>query len=218
VAAKYRAVMFDLDGTLLNTLEDIANSVNRGLAGLGYPTHEVETYKSLIGNGRDVLASLALPAISRATVTIQKLVDLINEDYILHWADNTSPYPGISEMLDSMVAKDLKLAILSNKPDEFTQQIVGRMLSNWKFEIVSGASHDMPVKPDPKAALQIATKLGVLPGEILYVGDSDVDMKMATAAKMFAVGVLWGFRTGEELEDNGARVLVSAPSEILGLL
>jgi phosphoglycolate phosphatase len=210
--------MFDLDGTLLNTLEDIANSVNRGLARLGYPTHEIETYKSLIGNGRDVLASLALPNNERTSIAVQKLVDLINEDYLRHWADNTSPYPGISEMLDSMVAKRLKLAILSNKPDEFTQRIVGKMLSKWKFEVVSGASADMPVKPDPKAALQIARKLGVLPGEILYVGDSDVDMKMASAAKMFAVGVLWGFRTGEELRANGASTLVSEPSEILGLL
>jgi phosphoglycolate phosphatase len=215
---KYQAVMFDLDGTLLDTLDDIANSVNRSLRVLGYPGHRASTYKLLIGNGRDVLAARSLPPAHRDSLTVDKLLGLINEDYIRHWADSTVTFPGVPQLLDTLMARGLRLAILSNKPDEFTQLIVKKLLPKWQFEIVAGAVPDLPVKPDPQAALQICEKLGVPPAQVLYVGDSDVDMRMAAAAKMCAVGALWGFRTAEELRANGAEVLVGHPSEILKLL
>jgi len=216
--AKFKAVIFDMDGTLLNTLTDIANSVNRGLKELGCPGHSVESYKQLIGSGRDVLAQRALPESRRDASTVERLLDLINRDYVVHWADNTSLYPGVPEMLDSLEARNLRMAILSNKPDEFTQQMARRMLSKWRFEVVTGAVPGVPVKPHPQAARQIAEKMNIVSAEVIYVGDSDVDMQMATAAGMFAVGALWGFRTRGELLANGAQAVLSSPLEILKLL
>jgi phosphoglycolate phosphatase len=215
---KFRALMFDLDGTLLNTLQDIADSVNRSLQKMGFPGHPVEAYKLFIGSGRATLALRALPSSRRDQATVDKLLDLVNQDYLEHWADNTAPYPGIAGMLDSVSKRELKLAILSNKPDEFTQQMVQKMLSRWHFDLVSGALKDVPVKPNPQLALSIATRLQVRPSQILYVGDSDVDMQMAAAAEMFSAGALWGFRTKEELISSGARVLLSHPGDILDLL
>ncbi len=215
---EFKAVIFDMDGTLLNTLTDIANSVNRGLNELGCPGHSVESYKQLIGSGRDVLAQRALPESRRDAATAERLLDLINRDYVVHWADHTVLYPGVPEMLDSLEAKKLHLAILSNKPDEFTQQMARRLLSRWRFEIVTGAVPGTPVKPHPQAARQIAEKMNIVADEVIYVGDSDVDMQMATAAGMFAVGALWGFRTRAELLANGARAVLNYPTEILELL
>jgi phosphoglycolate phosphatase len=212
--AKYSAAMFDLDGTLVNTLKDIADGVNRSLVKLGYPTHRVADFRRFIGDGREVLARKSLPESCRDSFIVDKLLDLINQDYVQHWADTSAPYPGIPEMLDRLSEEGIKLAILSNKPDSFTQQMVQRLLGEWKFEVISGALPDVPVKPNPYAALRIATRLKLAPERILYAGDSDVDMQMASTAGMFSVGVLWGFRTAGELLTNGARVLVSHPAEI----
>jgi phosphoglycolate phosphatase len=212
--AEFGAAMFDLDGTLIDTLKDIADGVNRSLVKLGYPTHRVPDFKRFIGDGREVLANKSLPESCRNSFIVDKLVDLINRDYSQHWADTSATYAGIPEMLDNLSERGIKLAILSNKPDSFTQQMVQRFLAKWKFEAISGALPDVPPKPNPRIALQIAARLKLAPEKILYAGDSDVDMQMASTAGMFSVGVLWGFRTAEELKANGARVLVAHPAEI----
>jgi phosphoglycolate phosphatase len=215
---KYKAVLFDLDGTLLDTLKDLADSVNKGLKTLGFPQHSMKTIKYFIGDGREVLAWKSLPENNRDEKTVNQLVDLINKEYYQHWADNTRPYPGVPELLGALEKRGIKMTILSNKPHEFTDLTVTRLLSGRKFEIVSGAVPSMPKKPDPAAALQIAEQLNICPARFLYVGDSDIDMKTAIAADMFPVGVTWGFRTAEELKAAGAKVLVHQPTELLELL
>ena len=215
---KYHAVLFDLDGTLLNTLQDVADSVNRGLASLSLPQHSVEAYKTLIGEGRDVLVRRALPADHRDDTTALKLLNLVNAEYQVHWADNTRPYPGIPELLDALTAKGIKIAVLSNKADDLTNLCVTKLLSRWHFTLVAGAKPSVPNKPDPTAALQIAKQMGISPGQFLYLGDSDIDMKTANNTGMYAIGAGWGFRSEQELIGAGAKAVIQHPGELLKYL
>ena len=212
---KYRRVLFDLDGTLLDTLQDIADSVNEALSHLGYPTHGVEVYKNFVGEGRDVLAARALPDHHRDAATVTQLIEHINEEYSKRWANNTLPYQGIPDLLDALTIRNTKMAILSNKAHDSTEVMVSKMLSKWHFEAVVGALPSVAKKPDPTAALQIAQQLGIHPIEFLYLGDSDIDMKTAIGADMYPVGALWGFRSADELLAGGAKALIGHPSELL---
>jgi len=215
---KCRAVLFDLDGTLLDTLRDIANSVNKALRHLGFPQHELEAYKHFIGDGREILAIRTLPEHKRDPATVNKLAASINEEYSEHWADSTCPYQGVPELLNALTISNIKMAILSNKPHKFTEIMVSRLLSPWHFEIVVGALSSVPKKPDPTIALQISRRLGIPSSGFLYLGDSEVDMKTATAADMYPVGALWGFRTADELLLGGAKKLIDHPTDLLSLL
>ncbi len=215
---KHSAVLFDLDGTLLDTLRDIADSVNGALSHLGFPQYEVEAYKYFIGDGRETLAIRALPQHHRDAVTVGKLITYIDEEYSERWANNTRPYHGIPELLDALTNSGIKMTILSNKPHSFTELMVSRLLTQWRFEFVVGALPSVPKKPDPTAALQIARQLNIRPVEFLYLGDTDVDMKTATAADMYPIGALWGFRTADELLSGGAKVLIRQPTDLLHLL
>ena len=215
---KYHAVLFDLDGTLLNTLQDVADAVNKGLASLGFPQHSIETYKTLIGEGRDVLVRRALPEDQCDDATALKLLNLVNAEYQIHWADNTRPYPGIRELLDALTAQRIKIAVLSNKADDLTNLCVTKLLSRWHFTLVAGAKPSVPNKPDPTAALQIARQLDISPAEFLYLGDSDIDMKTANGAGMYAIGAGWGFRSEQELLGAGAKVVIKHPAELLKFL
>jgi phosphoglycolate phosphatase len=214
----YKAVLFDLDGTLLFTLQDLANSVNDSLRRLGFPTHPTEAYKYLVGEGREIMALKSLPPPHRDATTVNRLVALINEEYSRQWAINTRPYPGIRELLDSLTVKGIKLAVLSNKADDISKTMVAGLLGRWKFDVVRGAVNGVPKKPDPTAALQLAHELHLKPSEFVYLGDSDIDMKTAVAAGMYPVGALWGFRTAEELLEGGAKVLIKHPVELMNLL
>ncbi len=215
---KYKTVLFDLDGTLLDTLKDIADSVNKALSHFGFPKHEVEAYKHFIGDGREAMVSRALPEHCRDEATVSKLVTEINEEYAKHWADNTRPYRGIPRLLDALTIRGIKTAVLSNKPDGSTKLMVSKLLSRWRFEVVAGAQPFIPKKPDPTAALQIAQRLNIQSSEFLYLGDSDVDMKTATAAGMYPVGALWGFRNADELLTGGAKELIKNPTDLLNFL
>jgi phosphoglycolate phosphatase len=215
---KYRAVLFDLDGTLLNTLQDVADAVNKGLASLAFPQHSIETYKTLIGEGRDVLVRRALPKDQCDDATALKLLNLVNTEYQIHWADNTRPYPGIPELLDNLTKKGIKIAVLSNKADDLTNLCVTKLLSRWHFSLIAGSRPSVPNKPDPTAALQITMQMGISPGEFLYLGDSDIDMKTANNAGMFAVGALWGFRSEKELLTAGAKAVIKYPGVLLKYL
>jgi len=214
----YKAILFDVDGTLLNTLEDLSDAVNRVLAGKGFPTHKLEAYRYFIGDGSAMLITRALPEEKRNDDTIRSCIEMFIEDYGRNWNVRTKPYDGVTEMLDALMARGLKIAALSNKPHEFTKRCVSDLLPNWTFEVVLGYRDAVPLKPDPASALEVAKRLNIPPVDFLFLGDSAVDMKTAIAAGMYPVGVLWGYRSIEELQENGAQALIERPLEILNLL
>jgi len=215
---EFKAVIFDLDGTLINSLEDIADSANSVLATHCFPSHKPDDYKIFVGSGISELMTRALPEKKRNPDTIDDYVKEFREEYARNWNAKTKPYAGIAAMLDELVSRKIKIAVLSNKLHAFTKQCVDKLLPRWKFNIVMGLQNDIPPKPDPASALQIAKQLNIDPPHILYVGDSDIDMKTAVAACMHPVGVLWGFRTKEELQKNGAKTLIERPQELLELI
>jgi phosphoglycolate phosphatase len=214
----YQAVIFDLDGTLLDTLEDIGDAVNRVLSAGGFPGHPIDAYRFFVGDGVAMLITRALPEDQRDAETIRSCLDAYRADYDRHWKVKTRLYDGVGVMLNELAARGLKLAILSNKPHEFTQECVREFLSTWSFDAVIGQRDGVPLKPDPAGALAIAHTLGIPPAACLYLGDTAVDIKTAIAAGMMPVGVLWGFRPMEELRESGATILIQQPLEILGLL
>jgi phosphoglycolate phosphatase len=215
---RYNAVIFDLDGTLLDTIADLANSTNSVLERHGFKIHSVEKYKTFVGNGLQNLLQKALPEDRRDDRTIEKCLIDLHEEYARRWAENTRPYDGMPELLSSLQSKNISMAILSNKAHKFTKAIVETLLSDWRFTAVFGERAGIPRKPDPSAALEIAGMLEASPSDILYLGDSGTDMETANAAGMCPVGALWGFRSREELIQSGARHLIQKPSELLELL
>ncbi|MFC2067415.1 HAD family hydrolase [Chloroflexota bacterium] len=215
---EYKAVLLDLDGTLLDTIKDIADSVNIALAQLCFPQHEVEDYKYFVGDGRKFLAIRALPEDCRDAVNVDRLSASVEIEYSRRWVNNTLAYPGIPDMLQALADLDIKMAILSNKPQASVEEMVSRLLSLWRFELILGAQSSIPMKPDPTTALQIARRLNILPSEFLYLGDTDIDMKTATEARMYPVGALWGFRTADELLAGGAKKLIQYPTDLLRFL
>ncbi len=214
----FKAVTFDLDGTLLDTLEDIATTMNSVLTEHGYPVHVLDAYRYFVGDGVGMLVRRAVPRDRRDKDNTEKLVEEFRSKYRRNWNLGTRPYDGVAEALNGLVARDIRLAVLSNKPHESTVHCVSELLPDWTFDIVLGERDETPRKPDPAGALQIAGFLGFNPEEILYVGDTGVDMKTAVAAGMYPVGALWGFRSGVELRNSGARVLIERPQEILDLV
>ena len=215
---KCKAIIFDLDGTLLDTLDDLADANNQALSELGFPTHPVEDYKYHIGNGVRLLLERTLPENARDDATVEKGMAMMKQAYEKCWDNKTRPYAGVPELLDELARRGVRMAILSNKPHAYTRMIVDKLLANWQFEEVWGVSDTVPPKPDISGALSLAEKMGVTPANFLYLGDTGTDMETATAAGMFAIGVLWGFRTADELNRNGAKVLLSQPAELLALL
>jgi phosphoglycolate phosphatase len=199
-------------------LQDIANAGNTVLANNGFPTHEIDQYRMFIGSGITVLMERALPKDQRDPETAAHLADEFQEEYGRNGNAYTKPYPGVADMLNALQARHMKLAVLSNKPHEFTQQCVNEFLSRWTFQVVLGNNDTLPPKPDPTGALQIAGKWNLSPSQILYLGDSDIDMRTAKAAGMFPVGALWGFRSKEELLENGAQALIQKPLDILAYI
>ena len=214
----FKAILFDLDGTLLDTLEDLGNAANRVLEKYGFPTHTMADYRYFVGDGVVTLMNRALPEDKRNNDTIQICVKTFREEYGKSWNVKTRPYDGVPEMLDALATHGLKMAVLSNKPDEFTKLCVTEYLPKWAFDIVLGQRNSLPLKPDPSGALEIAKCLDVPSSHFIYLGDTAIDMKTAVAADMFPVGALWGFRTGKELLESGARALIKRPQEILNLL
>jgi len=215
---QFKAVLFDLDGTLLDTLGDLANSMNGVLERRGLPQHEKERYKLFVGDGMEVLVRRALPENHREEQLVHDCLLAMREEYSVRWRETTRPYAGIPELLDALGRGRLRMAILSNKPDDFTREMVAELLAPWRFDAVMGARPEVPKKPDPTMAVAIARDLGVSPDRILYLGDSGTDMRTAVSAGMLPVGALWGFRDAAELEANGARALISRPMEVLEFL
>lgn len=211
---RFKAVIFDLDGTLLDTLDDLADAGNRVLAAAGLPTHPVDRYRYFVGDGVRVLVERILPESLRDGEHIERLMAAFRDDYGRNWHVRTRMYDGVDGMLTALQRRQIPLNILSNKPHDFTRLCVRKFMGQWHFSTVLGHRPGTPRKPDPAPALEIAAGIGVPPAEILYLGDTATDMKTARAAGMYAAGALWGFRTAAELEENGAVRLVRHPMEL----
>lgn len=211
----YKAVIFDLDGTLLDTLEDLALSVNAVLKERGYEKHPVKAYRYFVGDGIDVLVKRAFPEeVTGSEHELEQLVKAVKEEYSRRWADHTRPYPGVTVLLNFLAEKKIPMAVFSNKPHEFALLTVDKLLPGWSFFEVCGIRPGIPRKPDPQGALLISHKMKIQPGEIVYLGDTGTDMQTAKAGGFYAVGALWGFRPAEELKREGALMLASSPADL----
>lgn len=215
---EFQAILFDLDGTLLDTLTDIASAANRAMKRLGLPTHPIETFRYFVGDGAGCLAARVLGDNNDDGETLELARRTIAEEYRKCWSETTTPYLGIPELLGELDTRGIPKVVLSNKPHESTTAVVEHFFPDCDFELVRGALPDVPVKPDPAGALQIAAELGIAPQRFVYLGDTNTDMQTAAAADMFAAGVLWGFRTAEELTASGAKALLKQPHDLLTLL
>jgi len=211
---RFSSVIFDLDGTLLDTIEDIAQTINLVFGGRGYPPFSIEDCMRMVGEGMEVLVRRALPDGFGNGSLISEIVEEFREAYSLTWRDHSRPYPGVLGLLEGLKARGVRSAVLSNKSHPFTETMTRELLP-FDFEIVRGALPGVPFKPDPTAALQIASEMEVPPSGFIFVGDSDIDMKTARAAGMFPAGALWGFRDAANLKSGGASVLLALPGDLL---
>jgi len=209
-----RAVAFDLDGTLVNSLPDIGGSMNQVLAEHGLPPHPLDAYRLFVGEGVGRLVEQALPTDVEAAPVVARF----REVYGARLTAESHLYPGVAELLDALAARGLPCAVCSNKPHTMTERVVAELLGRWGFACVVGDRAGRPRKPDPAPALEVAAALGVAPAEVAFVGDTRTDMQTAVAAGMQAVGVSWGFRDRAELEAHGAAVVVDAPAELVAWL
>lgn len=213
---KHSAVLFDVDGTLLDTLEDLGSCMNDALRREGLPGHDMEAYKHYVGDGMANLVLRALPEGLRSDeALVARCLAAMKEEYGRRWKEKSRPYEGIPELLDSLRDRGIRMAILSNKPDEFTRVATAEFLSRWRFEEVRGERPPTPRKPDPTAALEIARNMKIPVESFVYLGDTNTDMLTASRAGMYAVGALWGFRNAEELTAGGARALIEKPLDLL---
>lgn len=212
----YRLVIFDLDGTLVNSLDDLGNSCNEALRKFGYPEHEMEKYRYFVGDGVPMLIRRALPEEECTEENIAMVKAAFDEIYGRNYNRLTKPYDGITKLIADLREKGIITAVASNKPDEFTQKIVSGMFGD-AFSFVSGKRDCFEKKPDPGIALYIMEKMGVTPEETLFAGDSSVDMQTASNAHCDSVGCTWGFRTRQELIDNKAKYIADHPSDILSI-
>lgn len=212
---RVQAVIFDLDGTLADSLRDLADAMNLALAELGLPQHPIAAYRHFVGEGVDVMVRSASGG---ASIDLPKVI----ERYRYHYREidhaHTQPYEGVPAMLDALVGAGLKLAVLSNKRDDFTRALVASRFGAWPFVEVRGEREGVPRKPDPTAAFELALSLNVLPANIAFVGDTAVDVTTAKNAGMVSVGCLWGFRDRAELEGAGASHVTAHPSDVTRLL
>ena len=213
-----KLVIFDLDGTLLNTIADIAKATNYALAQLGFPTHHVESYRTFVGNGINKLFERALPQEECNNENIIKVRSFFVPYYDQHKHDLTRTYKGVVELLTSLQERGIMIAVASNKYQKATEELVNNYFPNIKFLKVLGQREGIPTKPDPSIVNEIIQLAGVNKEETIYVGDSNVDMITAHNAGVDAVGVSWGFRTRKELQENNPLTIIEEAEEILQLL
>ncbi|MDR1872860.1 MAG: HAD family hydrolase [Deltaproteobacteria bacterium] len=211
------AAIFDLDGTVLNTLPDLADSLNIALKAAGYPTHDLNGYRPMVGNGMAKMIERALPPDHQDPSTQSQILAAFKKEYALRQCDKTAPYPGIVELLRDLKAQGWSLGLLSNKDHENTLQVVNHFFPQIFTEIL-GVKPGATTKPDPTGALGICASFGVSPNQVFYVGDSGVDMATAKGAGCRPIGVAWGFRPQEELIENGALAILKNPADFLPLI
>jgi phosphoglycolate phosphatase len=208
-------VIFDLDGTLLDTLEDLADAANATLARFGFPGHSTDAYRYFVGEGLMTLVERILPEKNRSQPEITACMDTFLQLYSRSWDLKSRPYAGIMEMIQQLRKAGMRLGVLSNKPHAFTQLCVQRFFDSGTFDFVHGQREGVPKKPDPYGAKEIAALMQLEPQQMLYVGDTATDMQTGNRAGMFTMGVLWGFRDRQELEKNKAGKIITHPSEIV---
>lgn len=213
----YKAIIFDLDGTLVNSIEDLADAMNIVLKSKNYPTHSYESYKYFVGSGIKSLVIKALPENQRDDLQINTSFDAMMAMYSKQCIKKTKPYHGILELLDQLRFRDLKISVLSNKADLLTKKITLALLPNY-FEPILGLKVEEHKKPNPLVALEICKILNIKPEETIYVGDTAIDMQTAHNANMLAVGVSWGFRDKKELIENGANHILNHPLDLISVL
>ncbi|MBC8399908.1 MAG: HAD family hydrolase [Candidatus Marinimicrobia bacterium] len=213
-----KALIFDMDGTLVNSLSGIVQAMNRILLKAGFPTHSEKAYLGFVGAGIETLVTRSLPQNQRTPEQIFSSVLDLRREYSSTWRNSGSLYDQIPQLLDSLTASGLTMAILSNKPHDFTEQFTEYFLARWKFNPVQGAEIGKPKKPDPESALMIANNLNLSPSQIMIIGDSGIDMETACNAGIIPVGVSWGYRSVKELKTAGAKFIIDNPSDLLNLI
>ena len=213
---KYKAVIFDMDGTILNTLEDLKNATNYSLRQFGMPERSLEEVRMFVGNGIKKLVERAVPS-GTSEEKIAQVFDVFLEYYEIHSADNTSPYPGILELVEKLKKSGIKTAVSTNKADVPAQEL-GREYFNGIFDLIVGQQDGLKVKPAPDSVNKILSILDIQKKDAIYIGDSDVDVQTAKNSGLDFIGVSWGFRGREFLEKNGAKNIVDNANEILDLV
>lgn len=212
----YKACIFDLDGTLADTIESIAHCCNEALARVGLPAQEVNSYKQFAGDGYVVLLERCLKAAGDEKLSkFEDMKEAYNEIFAMDCMYHVVPFAGIEDLMENLKKKGVKTAVLSNKPDKATKEVVGNIFKEGSFDYVQGLHEGIKRKPDPDGALEIAQAFGLEPKECVYVGDTDTDMKTGNSAGMFTIGVTWGFRPEEELKAHNAHAIVKEASEII---
>ena len=206
-------VIFDLDGTLLNSIDDIAVSTNHALKKFGYPEHPQKAYRHFVGSGITKLIERALPETAKTPETILQVRTAFLEYYLQHPTDFTRPYPGIPELLEQLRQQGILLAVASNKFHQGTVELTHHFFGDC-FHVVLGQKEGIPIKPDPTIVQEILQTTGISHCNALYVGDTNVDMLTAQNSHITSVGVTWGFRSRQELEEAGANLIVDTPQEI----
>lgn len=212
--SKYKAFIFDLDGTLLNSLIDISESVNLILSQYNLPQHSIDAYKYFVGNGIKVLAEKSLPEDFDMN-HFPDFLSKVEKEYMSRQTLKTHPYNGIMEMLKELNNRNIPISILSNKPHEFTEIVVDHFFLEVEFKYIFGAREDVPRKPNPASVYEIINLIGLPKSEFAFVGDTATDIQTGLNAGLDSIGVSWGFRTINELEETGATSIINNPTELL---
>ncbi len=213
-----RLIVFDLDGTLLNSLEDLADSANWVLEQHGFPTHPVDAYRYFVGDGVRKLIERILPQEERTEARIEQCRQEFVAYYKVHMEDKTSVYEGITELLVELKNRGLKIAVATNKVHIAVKPLMEKYFPEIRFDSMIGQREGVPVKPAPQIMFDILRETGCEPSEALHVGDTATDMQLAHNAGVTPVGVLWGYRPLEELQEAGAKFIIEKPEELLGLV
>ncbi len=212
-----KAVLFDLDGTLADSLIDLAGGVNNALMSRGFAPHPVEAFKYFVGDGIPKMIERALPEGSRDTKTVNEIKDIFLPYYAEHYADNTYAYDGMVELVNSLKNGGFTVAVVTNKEQGMADKVVTSLYGD-VFDLIFGKRDGIPAKPDPTAALMAMDELGVKPQECVFIGDSGMDVATAVNSGAVPVGELWGFRGREELIANGAKYIINTPNELLNII
>ena len=212
-----KAVLFDLDGTIANSLLDLALSVNYALCKFCFPERETEQFKYFAGDGMPKMVERALPDDKKNKTTVSEVLNVFLKYYSEHYCDNTREYDGMTELIDNLKEKNIAVAVVTNKAQEMAQKVVKKLYGE-RFDLILGKREGIPAKPDPAAAFMAMRELGVSPEECVFVGDSQNDVLTGVNSGAYPVGVLWGFREKEELVLGGATSIINSPKELLAII
>jgi phosphoglycolate phosphatase len=213
-----KLVIFDLDGTILNTIEDLGHAANFALEKNGFATHSLASYPFFVGNGVKRLIKRVLPEDNRDSDTVDRLLKDFKTYYDEHNTDFTKPYPGMHDLMHELRSKGVKVAVASNKYQLAVEKIINHFYNDIDFAAIEGQKEGVNVKPDPSIVFQILDKAKTAKADTLYVGDSGVDMETARRACIDSIGVTWGFRPEKELNEYHADIIVNTPDEILDIV